>query len=570
MKPLDVTDTGVIGAAQPTAAPEPGLDHAVVGANQAAAPVASAPVASAPANAEIPSDQAVIDVPLPQLPADLPPIEPPEFVLARKISDDTPATGTVPAGLPGLGGGQPSDPQDILGGLGTEAAGILDGANVALGQAAQQAQESVQHALGQAGAAAQSAAAAATQAAQAAATQLPTLPSLPADPVGALMQGLQVPALPGVDVLFKPILDLLSSFGTGVLGALDPTAILSQSSQIIETAMQVAKGSMATVEQVWEGQAARQAQVAGQEASAQGQETSQRGFDISELTQRAAAVVQQGNAQLLGIASSFATQATALAPVILTPPGQATLIASATEHLGSALTVVNATRGDLAGKTAELNGVVAQLLGQSGLPAPQEVAQAAVQNIGEPLLSQAQDAATQAASASPTAGTPGSSLTPTQPSALNTQSASTPSSGLLGALGRPGGSGGSGGSGGGGGRSGSPGITGLPSTQSPGSGSPGAGIPGVRPVTATPTGFPTGTGTSTTPAGTGSSFMGSPAAAGAGRQGDDDEHSRTVQPYQSLTGNDDLTGPLGESTPEVIGATHTDELLGTDYEQDQF
>ncbi|WP_280510007.1 hypothetical protein, partial [Nocardia farcinica] len=388
----------------------------------------------------------------------------------------------------------------------------------------------MQHALGQAGAAAQSAAAAATQAAQAAATQLPTLPSLPADPVGALMQGLQVPALPGVDVLFKPILDLLSSFGTGVLGALDPTAILSQSSQIIETAMQVAKGSMATVEQVWEGQAARQAQVAGQEASAQGQETSQRGFDISELTQRAAAVVQQGNAQLLGIASSFATQATALAPVILTPPGQATLIASATEHLGSALTVVNATRGDLAGKTAELNGVVAQLLGQSGLPAPQEVAQAAVQNIGEPLLSQAQDAATQAASASPTAGTPGSSLTPTQPSALNTQSASTPSSGLLGALGRPGGSGGSGGSGGGGGRSGSPGITGLPSTQSPGSGSPGAGIPGVRPVTATPTGFPTGTGTSTTPAGTGSSFMGSPAAGGAGRPPGGGEPTPTPRP----------------------------------------
>uniref|UniRef100_UPI0024539B89 hypothetical protein n=1 Tax=Nocardia farcinica TaxID=37329 RepID=UPI0024539B89 len=559
MKPLDVTDTGVIGAAQPTAAPEPVLDHAVVDANQAAAPVASAPVASAPvasapANAEIPTDQAVIDVPLPQLPADLPPIEPPEFVLARKISDDTPATGTVPAGLPGLGGGQPSDPQDILGGLGTEAAGILDGANVALGQAAQQAQESVQHALGQAGAAAQSAAAAATQAAQAAATQLPTLPSLPADPVGALMQGLQVPALPGVDVLFKPILDLLSSFGTGVLGALDPTAILSQSSQIIETAMQVAKGSMATVEQVWEGQAARQAQVAGQEASAQGQETSQRGFDISELTQRAAAVVQQGNAQLLGIASSFATQATALAPVILTPPGQATLIASATEHLGSALTVVNATRGDLAGKTAELNGVVAQLLGQSGLPAPQEVAQAAVQNIGEPLLSQAQDAATQAASASPTAGTPGSSLTPTQPSALNTQSASTPSSGLLGALGRPGGSGGSGGSGGGGGRSGSPGITGLPSTQSPGSGSPGAGIPGVRPVTATPTGFPTGTGTSTTSAGTGSSFMGSPAAGGARRPGDADAPTPPQQPNPSQTRNADHTRPRGASTPEVIGA----------------
>lgn len=564
MKPLDVTDTGIIGAAVPATA-QPAIDtgHPLMGSGPAEPLSVPATEPSSPTEpVGIPADQALIDLPLPQLPVDLPPIEAPEFILARKESDDNGAAGTFPPGMPGLGAGQSADPQDILGGLQTEANTFLESSGISY--AVQQTQDSVQQALGQAGVAAQSAAVQATQAAAAAADQLPQLPGLPADPVGSLMQGLQVPALPGVDVLFQPILQLLQSFGTGILGALDPTAILSQSSQMVETAMQLAKGSMATVEQVWEGQASRQAQVASQEANAQGQNTSQRGFDISALTQAAAAVVQQGNAQLVGIASTFAAQATALAPVILTPPGQATLIASATEHLGQAVTVVNATRGDLAGKTAELNGLVGQLLGNSGLPAPQDVAQAAAENLGEPLLTQAESLTTQAASADPATGTPNLS-TSTNPSSLNTSNASTPGSGPLGSLGRPMGSGGSGGG------SGSPGITGIPTTGTPGSGSPGSSLLGARPVSGIPTtGMPTGTGTSTTPAGTSGSYMGGGGGAAGQRQSDDDQHSRSVDPYQSLTGNDDLTGPLGESTPEVIGATHTDELLSSDYEQDQF
>jgi hypothetical protein len=376
------------------------------------------------------------------------------------------------------------------------------------------------------------------------------LPSLPADPVAALMSGLALPALPGVDMLFKPILDLLGSFGTGVLGALDPTQILSQSSKIIETAMQVGKGGMQTVDQLWQGQAARNAQVAGQQANTQGQDTSQRGFDISELTQKAAAVVQQGNAQLTGIASSFATQAAALVPVIPTPPGQAALIATATEHLGQAVAVANATRGDLAGKTAELGGLVNQLIAPGGSPQPQEVAQAVMQNIGQPIMDQAQQAAqdtsTKAAGLLSDPSNPLSG-TPTNPAAAHSGTPGSPGSPV-----------------------GMPGSPSTPSTPRPG-GLPGATPPPFRAIAAMP-GSPLGVGgLGTTPAGTGnSSFMGgSPAAAGQ-RGSDDEERSRNVEPYQSRTGNDDLTGPLGESTPDVIGATHSDEMVSSDYEQDQF
>ncbi|MFC3962988.1 hypothetical protein [Nocardia jiangsuensis] len=548
MRPLD---TGVIG---PAAEPE-----------QLASEALTATID--------PSRYAIQDVVLPQLPADLEPVDAPEFVLSQRITDEPGNNSALPGGLPGLSGhGTGDGAQDVLAGLPPEVAGgadallgtatgALDGAN----QLAQQASSAL-------GAAVAPVASGVQQAAQDSGllgggdTGAPAapLPALPADPVGALLNGLALPALPGVDLLMKPILDLLGSFGTGVLGALDPTAVLSASSKVIDTAMQVAKGSLTTVDQLWQGQAARNAQVVGQQAQNQGTETSQRGIDISEITQRAAAAVQQGNAQLLGIASSLAGQAVALAPVIVTPPAQATLMATATEHLGRAVTVANATRGDLAGKTAELTAAVNQLIAPGGGPAPQEVAQAVMQNIAEPIMSQAKDQVESATTAAgldtpvSTSGTPSTtpaSVTPgTAPSSPGTPGIvpGSPTS----RPGTPGYSPGTPNS------TVTPKVTPLPNAVI----SPMRGVPGV-PGTPLAGGVPSTTATST--AGSSGFMGGAGGAAGTGQRGDD-EHGRTVQPYQSRTGNDDLTGPLGESTPEVIGATHTDELFGTDYDQDQF
>lgn len=515
-------------------------------------------------------NSAVLDVPLGQVPEDLPPIEPPEFVLSKRISDDQHNAMGAPGGLPGLNGNPSPDAQSISG-VPSDVSALLGDTHSALQHAAAPVNQALDQATGVLNGAVGSAPSTVAAAISQAQAAIPTsLPALPTDPVAALMQGVSVPALPGVDLLMKPILDLLSSFGTGVIGALDPTAILSSSSKIIDMAMQVGKGSMTTVEQLWQSQAARNAQATSQQNNVEGQETSKRGIDISDLTQKAAAVVQQGNAQLLTVASSFATQATAMAPVILTPPAQATLMASATEHLGQAVGIVNATRGDLAGKTGELSGMVQQLVAPGGGPAPQEVAQALAQNVGQPILEQAQstaqDTATQAAGLnSSTTGSPNSTTTA---SALNTGSPSTTNHGSpVGVPGSPSrtGSGTPSRTG-----TGTPSIPSVPKTTA----LPGTSMP-VRPISGVPgsTAFGPGTGTPSTTtagAGAGNSFMGGGAGA-AGAQGrNEDEHSRTVQPYQSATGNDDLTGPLGESTPDVIGATHSDEIVTSDYEQDQF
>ncbi|MFI6167038.1 hypothetical protein ACIBCN_09630 [Nocardia sp. NPDC051052] len=510
--------------------------------------------------------QAVLDVPLGQVPDDMPPYEPPDFVLSKRLSEDQHNALGMPGGMPGLNGNQSPDAQGISG-VPSDVSALLGDTHTALQHVAAPVNQAIDQATGVLNGAVGSAPSTVAAAVSQATAAIPTsLPALPADPVAALMQGISVPALPGVDMLIKPILDLLSSFGTGVIGALDPTAILSQSSKVIDMAMQVGKGSMTTVEQLWQSQAARNAQATSQQHNVEGQETSKRGIDISDLTQKAAAVVQQGNAQLLTVASSFATQATAMAPVILTPPAQATLMASATEHLGQAVGIVNATRGDLAGKTGELSGMVQQLVAPGGGPAPQEVAQALAQNVGQPILEQAQsaasDTATQAAGLNSPTGTQNSTTAASVNSPSNPSVTSHSPTGVPGVPSRTGT----------GSPSSRPSIPGVPSMPKV-SALPGTSMP-IRPISGVPgsTGFGPGTTGSpnTSTAGAGNSFMGGGAGAAGAQRSGEDEHSRTVQPYQSAIGNDDLTGPLGESTPDVIGATHSDEIVTSDYEQDQF
>ncbi|MFF0612870.1 hypothetical protein ACFYUD_29815 [Nocardia tengchongensis] len=365
--------------------------------------------------------------------------------------------------------------------------------------------------------------------AQAAADPASALPPLPADPVGDLMKGLAVPAIPGLDALFAPFLQLLQSFGTGVPGQLNPATLLSAGSTVIEAAVQVGGGALDTVESLWQGKASQSAQESGRQAGAHGQETIQHGFDLSAITDQAAAVVKRGNIQLTAIAEAFAAEATALAPLIVTPLGQTTLIASATRHLGDAVTVVNATHGELSVYTAQVQGLIGQLVGQGGGPNPAEVAQLLAQNVGQPILEQANGLLESGLQAMTSADT-----------AKNDPTGRLPETSAAGLGGRGGGLGSGGSPGGLGG--------GLPSTP----GRPGSSIPGgklANPAT------PFGTGAAGIPGlggPAGSGFLGAPAAAGRGGAGEA-QHGRTVQPHQSPTAESELTGNLGTFAPGVIG-----------------
>ncbi|MQY21926.1 hypothetical protein [Nocardia macrotermitis] len=464
----------------------------------------------------------------------------PELHLSQKEFEDGHSSSLGGGHIPGLG-----DTSTHTSSLTDAASPLLGSANDALTNAqhtlgaipgAQNVFDNAHTALNSAPSALSSAASSIHQAAA---------PIAAADPTGTvetlLSKGITLPAIPGIEQLFQPFASLLQSFGTGVMGALDPSTLLSQSSQIIQAAMSVGQGALKSVEQVWQGKSADSAQSAGQQTQSKGEDTSQRGFDISKLTDEAAAVVQKGNVQLTAVAQSFATQATALAPVIVTPPAQATLIATATEHLGTAVSIVNATRGELSGYTGQLSGVVNQLLGQSG--AGQQAAQAAqsvAQNIAQPVMEQAQSLLSNNSDSS----TSSSDLT----SKLGTSTA--------GFGGSHSGGGGSFSSGGGGGSS--LGTNGIGTNSGGGLGSsvPGTIANASNAVAAQVSAAARAAGL-TSP----SSFMGGGGAAANARNTEDEEHQSTVQPYQSITGDTELSGLLGEIAPDVIGQVHNDEEI---------
>ncbi len=376
--------------------------------------------------------------------------------------------------------------------------------------------------------------------------QLPPLPPLPPNPLDALLQGQGLPALPGIDQLLKPITDLASGFGSGNLGAFDPTQIFQQSSKLIDTAMQMGMSGLKTLDQVWQGNAAQQAQAQGKQAQGNGEELSQRGTDISTVTADAAASVQRGNAKLVGIAESFATTAIAAAPVAFTPPGQAMLMAAAAEHISQAIAVVTETRAELTGHTAQM-GTLAEPVPvaagpNTGSSSPFAIASQVMEGIGKPLLSAVTEnvqslieTSTQAASVSMDGAVSGH--------------------GSSAGLGHGGGS--AGGHGGGAGMAGGAGSATMP-LSSGSVGSPAAAAPAGK--------LSSVGGAPTQAAAIGPSGMGAGGMGGggmmphAGRSGSDSETTHNTPGYLTDAVNKtDVVGDLGTVVAPVIGAADPDE-----------
>ncbi|KAA0023483.1 hypothetical protein [Antrihabitans cavernicola] len=391
-------------------------------------------------------------------------------------------------------------------------------------------------------------------------------PALPPNPLDMLLQGDGIPALPGIDQLLKPLTDLASGFGSGVLGAFDPTQILSQVSSALDGALQLGQTGLKGLDQVWQSGAAQNAQAMGQSAQVSGDEVSKRGKDISAVTRDAAGSVERGNIKLAGIVQSFVATAVAAAPVIFTPPGQAMLMASAADHLGQALAVVAQTRGELTTHTAHMAALAGPLSVPAG-PAPmgapgQSPFAAASQAVdqGKPLI----DSATKSVEGvvqGVSGNSAGSDPSSTYASGLG--SGADGSGALLGpaathAAGTSIGGGGVGGAGGLG--SGALGLLGGGSAaggrQALGSAAPGglSGAPGA------PTGGVAGVPTGTTASGmSGMGGMGGMMGA-AGRGGGGDNEHNTPSYLNRPVNNSDVVGELPRVVSPVIGAPDPDEF----------
>ncbi|WP_346842982.1 hypothetical protein [Rhodococcus sp. IC4_135] len=191
-------------------------------------------------------------------------------------------------------------------------------------------------------------------------------PVLPNNAVESMLSGIPLPALPGIEDLFAPLIELGKSLGTGTFAGIDPVGTFDQASTLIDHAMGLSQSAVAEVGQTWNSTGSEAATELSRSAQNSGAELSERGTAISKTAAAAAESVQRGNANLAAIAQSFATTVAAAAPIAWTPPGQAMLLASAAEHMQAAVAAVTRTRGEMLGHTAAMNA----LAGSIPVPTP--------------------------------------------------------------------------------------------------------------------------------------------------------------------------------------------------------
>ena len=82
------------------------------------------------------------------------------------------------------------------------------------------------------------------------------------------------------------------------------------------------------------------------------------GPDIAASWDEATTSVYAGMTELGEILQSFLTLAIKAGPTLMTPTGQLMLLSAALEHLGSAVSVIERVRGELAGSTDKMSALV--------------------------------------------------------------------------------------------------------------------------------------------------------------------------------------------------------------------
>ncbi|QLY29102.1 hypothetical protein H0264_27900 [Nocardia huaxiensis] len=507
------------------------LDSGVIGVSTPSTP-ASGPLTTGP-DLRAGGSNAFVDLQVGQLPEDMEPVEAPAFVLSRKEFEQNGSA--IGGGMPtGLGGGNSDNTYaaSVLDGAVTP---VVSGANTVFAGAttaltnAQTAVTNAQTAVNNIPA---SLDAAQTALLQAASNGI-TIPTVSTESLDTALQSLGLSSVTDLTSLFTPFQEMLSSFGSGILSSINPATLLSQGSTIIQTALSTGSSVLSNFSSVWSGDSSTSAQTTGQQAVTTGETTAQNGLDLSSITEQAAAAVQTGNIQLTGIVQAFLAEAATLVPLAVTPVGQTALIASATTHLTEAATVVNTTRGTLAGYTGQVNTIISQLLGTNNISAS-EVSQALVSS-GEDLLTGAQSLLSNTTDDTTT----NTNNTNTGTNPVDTTTTTDDDTTAAGA--------GGGGGGGGGGGYGGGGLTSTP-------GGPGSSVPGGTLSGAT---SPFGAGTTAASSGmgtTGSGFMGSPAAgARGGAGGTDSEFARNVE-LVNEENTRELLGDVPKTVPDgVIG-----------------
>lgn len=169
-----------------------------------------------------------------------------------------------------------------------------------------------------------------------------------------------------IDVLTRPIIDLLGAFGSGEIPTGGPADVIRSSSSALDAVERIGVNAVAELAGSWSGPAAVAAIELAGSAHTSAVALADHGNEIATVVDRACEKVQTGIVELNGIVHSFVSIALAAAPALVTPAGQSMVIAAAIEHLERALAVVARVRAELAVHAAE----VGRYLAPPSVPAP--------------------------------------------------------------------------------------------------------------------------------------------------------------------------------------------------------
>lgn len=160
-----------------------------------------------------------------------------------------------------------------------------------------------------------------------------------------------------IDILARPIVDLLGAFGNGTFPTGGPADVLRLSSAAIETAQGLGRAAITELAGNWQGEAADAAIRTAENAHASAIALADHADDIAAVVDQACRDTNQGFAELQAIVQSFVGIAISTGPLLATPAGQTMLISAAVEHLERALAVVARVRAELAVHTAKIGAL---------------------------------------------------------------------------------------------------------------------------------------------------------------------------------------------------------------------
>ncbi|MET9210987.1 MULTISPECIES: C40 family peptidase [unclassified Nocardia] len=154
--------------------------------------------------------------------------------------------------------------------------------------------------------------------------------------------------------LAQPLLDLLSSFGTGVLGTDGTSDGLRSTSTNLDQIYELGRNSINNVNTAWDGMAVDAATSKALRVQTSSATLSDTGNEMATVVDQAAAYVETGQKDLDTIVNSFLADVSALSPTLATPVGLAAVVSSAIDHIGQGLGVVSRVEEELGTQTAAI------------------------------------------------------------------------------------------------------------------------------------------------------------------------------------------------------------------------